>query len=319
MAASATELWNSREGSSSGIDGVENVTTTWAVVLNTPTDDPITTLRGLAVTPGTVFPWTTEGCVATKFIRAEHPSPLLWHVVVLYEVQALSSITAHWAMEISAGLETEHIDFDVNGYPIGQPRYMTDGAYQDYFRATNIGPPPHPLDIRLLAYEQLANYKSLDGDLPVTLHRATGTTAEPFDFSHFSVKGADRTKPSAVLTLSRTFPHVSTTAYTFALSALNKLNYDVFYGAPADTLKLIAANVRETKGVADNQRIDGIVFDVSLSFLWNPDKHMPLKTYHTFTGDDSTEHPITGPGGVQWTQNDLYERESFWQLLGIFE
>jgi hypothetical protein len=330
--AFAEELWNSREGSATGIDGVESATTTWKVGLAEIGDDPVATLRSLAVQPGTFFPWTGDRVVATKFIRAEHPAPLLWHVVVLYETAAFASSATHWQVELSAGLETEHVDFDVNGFPIGQPQYMIAQRFDDLVRAEEEDGASHPPYPRA-NYELQALYSSMDEDAQVQLHRALDTKTAPFDFAHFSIKGADRTKSSAVLTLHRKCPVVTSEMYATALSHLNTLNRDVFYGAAVDTLKVIAVNVREVEGIFSSSsfrdqitkgRIEGVIFDVSLSFLWNPDKHMPLRTYHTFTGQDGLEHPIVGPGildspsGAQWTQNDLYKRSHFRSLLAGF-
>lgn len=123
------ELRESREGSGSGVQGSYGTVRRF-MVRNFPINqDPRDALRNHpdGVREGNSAPYTIDslnGMVAVLLVESRRVTPGAAIVEVLYGPPIfIPSLPEAWQIDFEGGLETEEVEFDLVGKPVGTPKY----------------------------------------------------------------------------------------------------------------------------------------------------------------------------------------------------
>lgn len=323
--ASAEEVYPSREGSTIGAFGVDNVTRTWRVYVDSVTDDPVAIFRSLGAAAGGAregdpHPWTAFQVVLLFFtINRRMPAPKVWEITGVYGPQAvLLATTPAWEPRMQASLETERVYQDINGRPIGTPKYSPIDL--------TIGPPLPP-------GVPIFSAKTERGQSSFVL---PGFATSPSDKEILRfAEGADRFKGTGNLTLSKIVSTFTAPSFSVAYAAKGMLNVDFFRAtttlgvvqwADPGQMLLVDATADPIGDITTPLYAPGVgprpqraaAYRVTLSFKHNPDgwKH---KLTHTYKDDAGPEAIMKYSGGENVEEEfDLYFQTSFSGLCNSF-
>lgn len=307
--SSIEEMDTSRAGSTSGLLGATGFSTMWRVTTDDAADDPVIVLNRTSggVASGTPHPWDASQ-IAVQFTRVERLFDTKWIIradyqLPVFETDDPTNDTSGWRFSVDTALETELVTHDLNGKLIGTGAYrpaslITDddedsptfglpiGSDTAKDAALNALYPSIDIETAYEAMGQLVNVGSL---VPIQLLR---------------IKDKQRTQPLSrtvsvsILVITRTFATMTTDEIASVNNAVNTVSSNAFFGAAANTLKVVGSHVNDRVGTLAGQATPGIVYDVSIVFQYRPDGHIPVRQSHIFIDDFGTESVVTGPGAA---------------------
>ena len=328
--ASAFELFESREGDSSGVFGDVSVTRVFQVTCDAATDDPKATLRDLrsgGVPQGSLHPDSgRNGIVALMYTRSTRRGPLVWLVIVHYGPPVFfPTEQPYWEMAIRGSQDQEFVLHDLDGRPIGNPQFETgnaanadgDGGVQ--FRTTRFVPGDDSV-----APPTRGSVESINLWMPHYDNPAKRWV---------NLEGATRYRRGGEVLLQRSFAKFPQEIGT-VIAAINTINKDYvrvqladFKGlttlSPPGHFMLANADAQPMPGVIVGQRIPGRIWQVTILLRYNAVPWSPYSRTHTYTVDGK-EHAVefqAADGSWQRSEGHfrLDDETSFTDLLQLFE
>lgn len=282
MAISAYESYVSRSGSSFGVFGGNNLTSTWLVYVDDTTTNPAEWLAANEVPIGSPFPWPAFGLIALQYTIGERKGPY-WEVHILYG-PPIYLPGQQWRISFRSSLEIEDAFVDRDGFEIGIDWAKTpNGAGADGF-------------IRL-------------ADNQVQYLKRNGWFSRPYQ----------RRKRVAQLALTTSVPFLTDGTAQRALSYVGTINSNVFYGFNDKTVMFEGCEIEQRFNVGGEISPEGFVWDVALFFAWNLDGWQPVLREEWLDESRGLMRPVLAEDGIAIrTDFNAYFESDFYALLSEF-
>jgi len=286
--ASLTERSTSKAGDVFGIDEKQR-SREFTLIVDAVTDDPIASAQSLM--PINRAHPTDKSLRVSRYRVVSREAPLIWVVVIEYDAVPGYRIgkVGNWLITMQSGSATERMFQELADpdNPTADVQTVGPGKYKIW--TDTGGTPPANL------------YKTRTQDGEKQLELLPGPNRPD---------GMDAVTADTTIELNALFTRMS--AYTMRQAAEFKrsvnLNAWIDNQFPAATLLYLGANIRETIGVLSNSTSEQYLYDVTLSFSFNPEGHTPLWRTDTFVDDDGYESIVK-------TQDDLDVRRPFRRYL----
>jgi len=307
MAATVNELFDSRVGSTVGIDGV-SLPRLFRVLMDDATDDPVRILQNHAEgVPYQAAHPKNSFAVASNYIIVEWQTPKAYLVEVDYKIltslERGIGIIPGWSARFRGYAETEPVlqevlDFRETRAPrrIGTPKY----------RFANAG------ETSTHSYSDPVNGVSV----PLV---QTGATVQ-FD--------VHRPRPAATMVLTKDKGNYLPSSFGEAVSFIGKTNFSTFFGAEPGHIELVDIDI-DPRGaempVFSSSRIGGtssfkFPYGITLTFVWSFLDRALLDLVHVFNDEDGDVHVINdlAINGPAISTLQVAQTAEMRALLGLF-
>ncbi|KKM72872.1 hypothetical protein LCGC14_1416210 [marine sediment metagenome] len=291
MAAMVNERFDSRVGSTVGIDGV-SLPRLFRVLMDDATDDPIRILQNhaegvpyQAAHPKNFF------AVASNYTIVEWQTPKAYLVEVDYKIltslERGIGIIPGWSARFRGYAESqpvlqEVLDFRETRPPrrIGTPKYRVATAREIESATHFYFDPVRQRNVMLVE---------------------TGATVQ-FDLY--------RSRAAATMVLTKDKAGYLPSTFGEAVTFIGKTNYSTFFGAEPGHIEFVDIDV-DPRGAEISQfsssRIGGTAgafpYGITLTFVWSFLDRALLDLVHVFNDEDGDPHIVIGPGFPDITSN----------------
>lgn len=315
--ATAAEDFESREGDSTGVFGDVSRTRVFKVTVDAVTDSPMETLQELrpgGVPLGSLHPEAgRNGIVSLMYTRGRRWSRLTWSVIVHYGPPIFfPTEQPYWEIAFRGSQEQEFITHDLDGLPIGQPRFE------------KIDPNTSPPDGSPVFETTITE---TDGSTR-TQHLYIPNYFEPSK-RHTFIQGVMRYRRGGELLLQRTFAGLPN-AVDSVLASVNTVNADVFRVRIADfnkaitvaqpgQLMLMNADANPMPGVLVGQVIPNRIWQVVLLMRYSVTPWTPYAYRTMYRHDNGYESAVTYEGEPIQQSRRRYDTIPFTELIGLFD
>lgn len=284
------------------------------VTVDSVLDDPLRVLQThrSGVRLGQSYPYTDDavnGIVAVFFEQRRHITELDWEIDAIYDVPIFfPNATTPWIIRVRGGQETEDIEFDLDGKPIGTPEYPI-------LSTASLGHTHTAL---------VVNNESGGSATQVKL----GTPAN--DATRY-VEPATRYRDTGELVMVKTVGTMTTSDFNGFLEYNNKVNSDwvtvvTNISSPFATriagpgkLKFAPPEIIEVPGYGVGQSKAGVLWQITVAMQFDPLgwKHRVTHRYtdHT-TGNRAVIKNLDGD--PVYEEFRLYDTANFTQMLARF-
>lgn len=280
--ATVSELFDSRVGSTVGIDGV-SLPRLFRVLMDEATDDPVRILQNHAEgVPYQASHPQNSLAVASNYTIVEWQTPKAYLVEVDYKILTTLErgigIIPGWSARFRGYAETQPVLQEVLDVPPLPP---------DRVPARRIGTPKY----RLANAGESATHSYADPvSLATILLVQTGATVQ-FD--------VHRPRPAATMVLTKDKANYLPSSFGRAVSFIGKTNYTRFFGADAGHIEFVDIDVdprgAEMPQPSGNIRLFGSApfpYGITLTFVWSFLDRALLDLVHVFNDEDGDIHVV---------------------------
>ena len=310
--ATVTEIFDSRVGSTVGIDGV-SLPRVFRVLMDDATDDPVRVLQNSATgVPYQASHPQNAFAVASNYIIVEWQTPKAYLVEVEYKIltslERGIGVVPGWSARFRGYAETQQMLQEVlNERETRAPRRIGTPKY----RIANAGE------------TSTHHYRDSARGVDVALVQ-TGATVQ-FDLQ--------RRRPAASMVLTKDKADYIPSSFGEALAFIGKTNHSTFFGADPGHIEFFDVDV-DPRGaempVFSRSRVGGtssfgFPYGITLIFIWSFLDRALLDLVNVFNDEDGDPHVVIGPGFPDpnpntpaQTQLQIAQTAEMRALLGLF-
>jgi len=310
--ASVRELLDTRVGGVRGQHGTEGHTRSFHVTTDAVGDDPSAIIQATAggVAMGSPHPWGAFGVVVIGFAERERMTQTDWIVDALYGAPLTIAPDAGWDFDLDTALETYTAYKDIEGQTIGPAVYHPIPTVEE-FPGDRLAAENNRLRDKLKFNTAVVDAWAPTPSGYLGLYRLANDKRR--------ATGLPATKKMATFILSKTLPNLFAGQVASVISMVNTVNITPFFGAARGMAKFIGMRSRSSRGTIPGQSTPDRVYDVSLTFLINWEKHNPEREYDIYEHTDGTQAIIEDArgNGIRRKYKLYYELEFNTILLSL--